>query len=168
MRNCCASRKINRKKCSRASTSRSVAPDERWKFEINRRNILHSTKAKTEATNNLLLTASELMGNLNNNNIYSMCLYMAARCHRYIALCVVLIAAASIQYAFNWTLSDVSSERLAQPYWRIGRACRWPNGFFIETRFPIIIIVIVCICARTNREKWNYVFFLVGGIVLMN
>lgn len=69
-----------------------AAADECWKFKIDRKNIRNATHdggsaQKIEATNNLLLTASELMWNLN-NKIHSMCVWRTARCHRYVSFVI--------------------------------------------------------------------------------
>lgn len=116
---------------------------------------------ETEATNNLLLTASELMWNLN-NNIHSvrvarpLCSRRGpARYHRnrYISFgvrCCVCEWVCPFNIHSIDTMCPMCHPSVAQQRPTMGHRTRvwWPNGFFIGTIFQIIYY-----CLHFMRER---------------
>lgn len=110
-------------------------------FEINRRNIFDSRGAKKWSDeNNLLLTASELMWNLN-NKIHSVCLcqwwLVAKRCHRNGSMivgarCVCLCVSVHLIFIELMTRRETHQ---AKRCWN--RTRFWPTDFLSD--------VVVCI-----------------------
>lgn len=100
MRNCCASRKIDQKNVAshisvvchidepmRTNSHRDRLPHGHESNTKSKKYILYST-GKTEATtNNLLLTASELMWNSNNLTFARCAFVWQTRCYRYVCIC---------------------------------------------------------------------------------